>query len=141
MFNNTITLSNGVVVPQLALGTWLIDNDKAADAVKSAIEIGYRHIDTAQAYMNEAGVGEGIKNYGVARNDIFVTTKVAAEHKDYKSAMDGIDGSLKAMGLDHIDMMIIHSPQPWVKVNQSDDRYFEGNRNGSVFSGCSRRST
>jgi len=127
MFNNTITLSNGVVVPQLALGTWLIDNDKAADAVKSAIEIGYRHIDTAQAYMNEAGVGEGIRNSGVARDEIFVTTKVAAEHKDYKSAMDGIDGSLKAMGLDHIDMMIIHSPQPWVKVNQSDDRYFEGN--------------
>ena len=67
MFNNTITLSNGVVVPQLALGTWLIDNDKAADAVKSAIELGYRHIDTAQAYMNEAGVGEGIRNSGVAR--------------------------------------------------------------------------
>ena len=77
--------------------------------------------------MNEAGVGEGIRNCGVARDEIFVTTKVAAEHKDYKSAMDGIDGSLKAMGLDHIDMMIIHSPQPWVKVNQSDDRYFEGN--------------
>lgn len=127
MFNNTITLSNGVVVPQLALGTWLIDNDKAADAVKSAIAIGYRHIDTAQAYMNEAGVGEGIRNSGVARGEIFVTTKVAAEHKDYKSAMDGIDASLKAMGLDHIDMMIIHSPQPWVKVNQSDDRYFKGN--------------
>ena len=90
MFNNTITLSNGVVVPQLALGTWLIDNDKAADAVKSAIELGYRHIDTAQAYMNEAGVGEGIRNSGVAREEIFVTTKVAAEHKDYKSAMDGM---------------------------------------------------
>ena len=127
MFNTTITLSNGVVVPQLALGTWLIDNDKAADAVKSAIELGYRHIDTAQAYMNETGVGEGIRNSGVAREEIFVTTKVAAEHKDYKSALDGIDASLKAMGLDHIDMMIIHSPQPWVKVNQSDDRYFEGN--------------
>ena len=91
MFNTTITLSNGVVVPQLALGTWLIDNDKAADAVKSATELGYRHIDTAQAYMNEAGVGEGIRNSGVAREEIFVTTKVAAEHKDYKSAMDGID--------------------------------------------------
>ena len=127
MFENTITLANGVTVPQLALGTWLIDNDKAADAVKAAIKIGYRHIDTAQAYMNEAGVGEGIRNCGVFRDEIFVTTKVAAEHKDYKSAMDGIDGSLKEMGLDYIDMMIIHSPQPWVKVNQSDDRYFEGN--------------
>ncbi len=127
MFNNTITLSNGVIVPQLALGTWLIDNYKAADAVKAAIEIGYRHIDTAQAYMNEAGVGDGIRSSGVAREQLFVTTKVAAEHKDYHSAMAGIDGSLKAMGLDYIDMMIIHSPQPWIKVNQSDDRYFEGN--------------
>ena len=83
-------------------------------------------ITLAQAYMNEAGVGEGIRNSGVARDQLFVTTKVAAEHKDYDSAMAGIDGSLKAMGLDFIDMMIIHSPQPWVKVNQSDDRYFEG---------------
>lgn len=68
--------------------------------------------------MNESGVGEGIRKCGVSRDEIFVTTKVAAEHKDYKSAMDGIDGSLKEMGLDYIDMMIIHSPQPWVKVNQ-----------------------
>lgn len=127
MFSNTITLSNGISVPQLALGTWLIDNDKANDAVEAAIKIGYRHIDTAQAYMNEAGVGEGIRNCGIPREQIFVTTKVAAEHKNYQSAMDGIDGSLRAMGLDYIDMMIIHSPQPWVKVNQSDDRYFEGN--------------
>lgn len=89
MFNNTITLSNGVIVPQLALGTWLIDNYKAADAVKAAIEIGYRHIDTAQAYMNEAGVGDGITSSGVAREQLFVTTKVAAEHKDYHSAMAG----------------------------------------------------
>ena len=93
MFQNTITLSNGISVPQLALGTWLIDNDKTAEAVKSAVELGYRHIDTAQAYMNEAGVGEGIRNCGIPREQLFVTTKVAAEHKDYPSAMAGIDGS------------------------------------------------
>ena len=127
MFNEYLTLPNGIKVPQLALGTWLIDDDKAADAVKAAIEIGYRHIDTAQAYANERGVGEGIRASGINREDIFVTTKVAAEHKDYKSAAEGIDGSLKAMGLDYIDMMIIHSPQPWVEVNQSDNRYLEGN--------------
>ena len=127
MFNEHLTLSNGIKVPQLALGTWLIDDDKAADAVKAALDIGYRHIDTAQAYANERGVGEGIRTSGINREDIFVTTKVAAEHKDYKSAADGIDGSLKAMGLDYIDMMIIHSPQPWVEVNQSDNRYLEGN--------------
>ena len=127
MFDQVITLSNGVKVPQLALGTWLIDDDKAADAVRAAIEIGYRHIDTAQAYANERGVGEGIRTSGVKREELFVTTKVAAEHKDYKTASEGIDNSLKEMGLDYIDMMIIHSPQPWVEVNQSEDRYYEGN--------------
>ena len=127
MFNEIMTLLNGVKVPQLALGTWLIDDDKVADAVRSAIAMGYRHVDTAQAYANERGVGEGVRTSGVKREDIFVTTKVAAEHKDYKSAAEGIDNSLKEMGLDYIDMMIIHSPQPWVEVNQSEDRYYEGN--------------
>ena len=127
MFNEIMTLSNGIKVPQLALGTWLIDDDKVADAVKAAIGMGYRHIDTAQAYANERGVGEGVRTSGVKREELFVTTKVAAEHKDYKSAAEGIDNSLKEMGLDYIDMMIIHSPQPWVEVNQSEDRYYEGN--------------
>ena len=127
-FNGTIKLSNGVVVPQLALGTWLIDDAVVADAVKAAIEIGYRHIDTAQAYGNERGVGEGVRTCGVPREQIFVTSKVAAEHKDYKSAADGIDETIRKMGMDYLDMMIIHSPQPWKEVNQSDNRYVEGNR-------------
>ena len=127
MFNKTLRLSNGVEIPQLALGTWLIDDDKVAQAVRAAVEIGYTHIDTAQAYANERGVGEGVRTCGVSRDKLFVTTKVAAEHKDYRSAAEGIDGSLKALGLDYIDLMIIHSPQPWVEVNQSDNRYFEGN--------------
>ena len=128
MFNKTIKLSNGVEVPQLALGTWLIDDEDVADAVSSAIKIGYRHIDTAQAYGNERGVGEGIRKSGIARDQIFVTSKVAAEHKDYKSAADSIEETLRKMELDYIDMMIIHSPQPWKDVNQSEDRYIEGNR-------------
>ena len=128
MFNKTIKLSNGVEVPQLALGTWLIDDVVVADAVKAAIEIGYRHIDTAQAYGNERGVGEGVRTCGLSRNQIFVTSKVAAEHKDYKTAAEGIDETLRKMGLDYLDMMIIHSPQPWKEVNQSDNRYVEGNR-------------
>ena len=128
MYNETIKLSNGVTVPQLALGTWLIDDDKVVDAVKAAIEIGYRHIDTAQAYGNERGVGEGVRTCGIPREQIFVTSKVAAEHKDYKSAAEGIDETIRKMGLDYLDMMIVHSPQPWVEVNQSDNRYVEGNR-------------
>lgn len=126
MYSKTLALSNGIVVPQLALGTWFIDDDKAAEAVREAVKIGYRHIDTAQAYANERGVGEGVRTAGIPREELFVTTKVAAEHKDYESAARSIDESLAAMGLDYLDMMIIHSPQPWVEVNQSDDRYFEG---------------
>ena len=128
MYNNTVKLSNGVVVPQLALGTWLIDNAKVTEAVKAAVALGYRHVDTAQAYENEAGVGEGIRSCGVPRDQLFVVSKVAAEHKDYASAAAGIDETLRKMGLDYLDMMIIQSPQPWMEVNQSDDRYVEGNR-------------
>jgi diketogulonate reductase-like aldo/keto reductase len=127
MYSKTLTLSNGVVVPQLALGTWFIDDALAAEAVRQAVKIGYRHVDTAQAYANERGVGEGVRTAGIPREELFVTTKVAAEHKDYESAARSIDESLAAMGLDYLDMMIIHSPQPWVEVNQSDDRHYEGN--------------
>lgn len=127
MFNKSLTLSNGVEIPQLALGTWLIDNGRVGAAVKAAVDMGYTHVDTAQAYANERGIGEAIRTCKIARNKLFITTKVAAEHKDYRSAAEGIDGSLKAMGLDYIDLMIIHSPQPWMEVNRSDDRYFEGN--------------
>lgn len=128
MYNETVTLSNGVVVPMLALGTWFIDDDKVTEAVRQAVSVGYRHIDTAQAYANERGVGEGIRSCGIPREEIFVTSKVAAENKSYETAMESIDKSLETMGLDYIDMMIIHSPQPWVEVNQSDNRYFEENR-------------
>lgn len=128
IYNETVTLANGVIIPKLALGTWLIDDDKAADAVRNAIEIGYRHIDTAQAYGNERGVGEGVRTCGLPREQIFVTSKVAAEHKDYKSAADGIDETLRKTGFDYLDMIIIHSPQPWKEVNQSENRYVEGNR-------------
>lgn len=128
MYQEMKELSNGVGIPVLALGTWLIDNDKAADAVKSAVRMGYRHIDTAQTYGNERGVGEGIRACGVPREQIFVTSKVAAEYKTYEEAAASIDKTLADMGLDYLDMMIIHSPQPWDKVNQSEDRYVEGNR-------------
>ena len=128
MFDKNITLANGVKIPQLALGTWLIDDDAVSGAVRAALEMGYRHIDTAQAYGNERGVGQGVRESGIARDRIFVTSKVAAEHKDYKSAAEGIDETLRKTGLDYLDMMIIHSPQPWKFVNQSDDRFVEGNR-------------
>ena len=128
IFDEYYTLPGGVQIPKLGLGTWFIPDGDAAEAVRQAVSIGYRLIDTAQAYGNEAGVGAGVKSCGVLRDEIFVTSKVAAEHKTYESAAKSIDESLEKMGLDYIDMMIIHSPQPWVEVNQSDNRYIEGNR-------------
>lgn len=128
MIHNVLTLNNGIEIPQLGLGTWFIRDDIVADAIKEAVNIGYRHFDTAQAYGNERGVGEGIRNCGIPRDEIFVTSKVAAEHKTYDEVMAGIDETIKKIGLDYLDMMIIHSPQPWEKVNQSEDRYVNGNR-------------
>lgn len=128
MYTKTLTLNNGVKISQLGLGTWFIDDSNAAEAVKAAAKLGYRHFDTAQAYGNERGVGEGIRGCGVSREEIFAVSKVAAEHKTYDSAAKSIDETLLKTGLDYLDMMIIHSPQPWDKVNQSDDRYVEGNR-------------
>ena len=126
ILNETYTLSNGVEIPKLGLGTWFIADDVAAQAVRDAISIGYRNIDTAQAYGNERGVGEGIRTAGVPREDFFVSTKLAAEIKDYEGAVAAIDGSLATMGLDYVDLMLIHSPQPWSDFRGGD--YSEGNR-------------
>jgi len=120
-------LPNGVGIPKLGLGTWFVDNDAAAQVVRDAAEVGYRHIDTAQAYGNEAGVGEGIRSCGVPRAEMFVTTKLAAEVKSFAEASTAINESLATTGLDYLDMMIIHSPQPWDQFG-GDDRYIEGNR-------------
>ncbi|HBS73196.1 MAG: 2,5-diketo-D-gluconic acid reductase [Microbacterium sp.] len=124
--DETYTLSNGVEIPKLGLGTWFIDDDKAAQAVRDAVAAGYRNIDTAQAYGNERGVGEGVRTADVPREELFVSTKLAAEIKDYEGAVAAIDSSLATMGLDHIDLMLIHSPQPWDDFRGGD--YAEGNR-------------
>ena len=118
-------LSNGVLIPKMGLGTWFINNKDVVGAVQDAAKVGYRLIDTAQAYGNEAGVGEGLRTCGVKREEMFVTTKVAAEAKSYKKAASSIDKSLKKMGLDYIDMIIIHSPQPWRKFRESEHFYEE----------------
>ena len=127
IFEETFTLNNGVKIPKLALGTWKIPDTEVASPVATALKMGYRHLDTAQAYHNERGVGQGIKDSGISRDQIFVNSKVEAEIKDYQKAKKSIDETLARMDLDYLDMMIIHNPQPWNEVNQSDDRHFEGN--------------
>ncbi|MCM0622483.1 aldo/keto reductase [Nocardioides bruguierae] len=125
-FNETFTLSNDVTIPKLGLGTWFIDDADAAEAVRQALAAGYRNIDTAQAYGNERGVGEGVRTSDVARDEIFVSTKLAAEIKSYDEAVAAIDGSLETMGLDYVDLFLIHSPQPWADYRGGD--YAEGNQ-------------
>ena len=123
-----VTLNNGVKMPILGYGVYQVTKEECERCVLDALKVGYRAIDTAQSYFNERGVGEGIRTCGIPREDLFVVSKVAAEHKTYESAAKSIDETLSKMGLDYLDMMIIHSPQPWVEVNQSEDRYVEGNR-------------
>lgn len=126
ILNEFYTLNNGVRIPKLGLGTWCIDDDKAAAAIKEAVKLGYRHFDTAEGYGNERGIGEGIRTSGIKREDLFVTTKLDASIKNYDKAKKAIQSSLDKMKLDYIDMMIIHSPQPWTNFRENN-RYFEGN--------------
>ena len=125
--NEFFELSNGLKIPKVGLGTWLIDNDKVEEVVECALEAGYRHIDTAQAYGNEEGVGKAIRKSNIARQDLFITSKIAAEAKTYQEAYDSINETLDKMGLDYLDLMIIHSPQPWQEF-RDDNRYFKENK-------------
>lgn len=127
ILNETYSLSNGVTIPKLGLGTWMIPDDTVAQAVRDAVKIGYRHFDTAQAYQNERGVGEGVRGSGLARGELFITSKVHADFKTFDEAKASIDASLRALALDYIDMMLIHSPQPWGEFGGAD-RHVEGNR-------------
>lgn len=127
ILNDAYALVDGVDIPRLGLGTWMVDDAVAAQAVRDAVELGYRHIDSAQAYMNERGVGEGVRTCGVPREELFIATKMAAEIKDYDGAVAGITASLEALQMDYIDLMLIHSPKPWMEF-QTDEHYFEGNR-------------
>ena len=127
ILQETYTLSNGVAIPKLGLGTWLIPDNEAAAAVEAAIDLGYKHIDTAQAYGNERGVGEGVRASGVPRDQVFITTKVAAENKTYASAAASIDESLRKLECGPADLVIIHCPQPWAEFRGSK-RYFKENK-------------
>lgn len=127
VLTETYTLSNGIQIPKLGLGTWMIEGAEATEAVKAAIDLGYRHIDTAQDYFNEAEVGAGVKASGIARNEIFVTTKLSAQHKNYADAAASIEQSLRLLDIGYIDLMIIHCPKPWDQYH-GEDRFVEGNQ-------------
>ena len=103
-------LRNGYKIPVIGYGTWLTTNDQACDAVKSALAAGYRHIDTAAKYENEVGVGEGIRQSGIPREEIFVTSKVWNDCRGYDKTMAAFEKSLSDLGLDYLDLYLIHWP-------------------------------
>lgn len=108
----TITLNNGVRIPQLGFGVWQVPDDEAERAVTVALEAGYRSIDTAKLYFNEEGVGRAIKASGVPRDELFVTTKLWNDEHDYDTALRAFDASLARLGLDVLDLYLIHWPVP-----------------------------
>ena len=111
--NKTIKLNNNMDMPVLALGTWLMTNEEARLSVIEAVKLGYRFIDTAEGYQNEEGVGLGLKECGVPREEIFLQTKLKAEIKNYEDAKREIELSFKKLDVDYIDSVIIHWPTPW----------------------------
>lgn len=106
----TVQVNNGVEIPILGFGVFQIPAEETEQAVINAIKAGYRHIDTAQAYMNETEVGLGIKNSGVAREELFITTKIWIENVSYNGVMNSFQGSLNRLGLDYVDLLLIHQP-------------------------------
>ena len=107
-----LTLSNGVEMPRLGLGTWPMNDSEAAETVALALDMGYRLIDTAENYENERGVGEGIRRAGVARGELFVTTKFNRKWHSVEGARQACEASLERLGLDYIDLFLVHWPNP-----------------------------
>lgn len=129
---DTYTLNNGVKIPIIGFGTWQTpDGDVAEHAVESALNAGYRHIDTAAAYGNEESVGEALKRSGVNRHDLFITTKLWNADHGYRSAKAAIDRSLQNLKVDYLDLYLIHWPNPvdmrdhWAEANAESWRAME----------------
>ena len=126
MLSDSFTLANGVHVPKIGLGTWQIPEGEAAyAAVRCALENGYRHIDTARAYGNERSVGRAVRDSGLPRDEVFVTSKLPAEIKTAEGAMRAFEGTMAALDLGHLDLYLVHAPWPWSDIGR-DCR--EGNR-------------
>ncbi|NKY23468.1 aldo/keto reductase [Cellulomonas denverensis] len=108
----TLTLNNGVTMPALGFGVFQTPPDETAAAVRAALEVGYRHIDTAAAYGNERGVGQALAQSGLARDDVFVETKVWVSDYGYDQTLHAFDKSARKLGLDQLDLLILHQPAP-----------------------------
>ena len=111
----TVTLNNGVEIPQLGFGVFQVPPDETRDATLAALEVGYRHIDTAQMYGNEKGVGEAVRDSGLAREDVFVTSKISNKHHSKDDILASFEQSLAELGFDQLDLLLVHWPLPTVR--------------------------
>jgi diketogulonate reductase-like aldo/keto reductase len=127
VIKDTLTLRNGVVIPLLGFGTWQIkDGEEAYASTLAALAAGYRHIDTAAAYRNERSIGRAIKDSGIPRNQLFITTKLESHLKNYEQTFVEFEQSRQRLGLDYIDLYLIHAPWPWSEWQTNPD-YSQGN--------------
>jgi diketogulonate reductase-like aldo/keto reductase len=125
IINETYTLSNGVKLPKIGLGTWQVkEGDEVYHSVLSALEVGYRHIDTAEGYGNEKGVGRAVRDSGIPREEIFITSKLESHIKSYEGAQEAFAKTLEELGFDYVDLFLIHAPWPWSEMGKNCD---EGN--------------
>jgi diketogulonate reductase-like aldo/keto reductase len=112
--NNYFTLENGVKIPAIGFGTWQIpEGEVAYNSVLAALKAGYRHLDTAMVYGNEKSVGKALKDSGIKREEVYVTTKLSANIKGYQEALDEFEKSLANLGLEYLDLYLIHNVKPW----------------------------
>jgi diketogulonate reductase-like aldo/keto reductase len=127
VIKDTLTLRNGVVIPLLGFGTWQIkDGEEAYASTLAALAAGYRHIDTAAAYRNESSIGRAIKDSGIPRGQLFITTKLESHLKNYEQTFVEFEQSRQRLGLDYIDLYLIHAPWPWSEWQTNPD-YSKGN--------------
>lgn len=119
VLQQSFVLKNGVKLPKIGLGTWQVkDGDEAYHSVLAALKHGYRHIDTAEGYRNEESVGRAIKDSGIPRNEIFVTSKLESHIKTYEGAKQAFEQTLRALGFEYLDLFLIHAPWPWSEIGK-----------------------
>ena len=111
----TVTLNNGVEIPQLGFGVFQVPPEDTREATLAALEVGYRHVDTAQMYQNEKGVGEAVRDSGLAREDVFVTSKISNKHHTRDDILASFDQSLEELGFEQLDLVLVHWPLPTVR--------------------------
>ncbi len=123
MLHENYVLSNGVKIPKIGFGTWQVPDGKIAyDSVLMALKNGYRHIDTAAAYHNEESVGKAIKDFGLPREEVFVTSKLESSIKTYDGAKKAFQKTIDALGFDYLDLYLIHAPWPWNEMGKNCDQ-------------------